>query len=309
MGVLSFFGLEQAGDRTWEMIVHERLCTMGGFLFGGAALGAAVAVAEEFAEKPLVWATAQYSSFAHPGERLALKLDERARGSNLVQLGVRGAVGDREVFSVLCALGRRREEIRSTWVRRPLVPPPTDCPPRRRRDGRAPTGVSAIFGEALAIGRQPDELDGTPGDGRSALWVGLPEGLPVCASVLAIVADHVPFGISQALGEPYGGTSLDNTLRIVGLSEAEHVLVEVEIEAVAAGVAHGSARLWSPGGDLLALASQTAAMRRWTSPSASEQRRAITLAASDRNDRSEVRETSGGSIDPSIDRNVGRKTR
>ena len=56
---------------------------------------------------------------------------------------------------------------------RPDVPPPEDCPPRQVLDRHEGTIMDRIE-MRIADARSFDELDGTPGDGRSALWVRLP---------------------------------------------------------------------------------------------------------------------------------------
>ena len=48
-----------------------------------------------------------------------------------------------------------------------------------------------------------DELDGTPGDGRTLLWARIPEVLDgVDGAALAVLGDFVPMGVGQALGDP-----------------------------------------------------------------------------------------------------------
>ena len=49
----------------WVLPVTPGVATGGGFLFGGCALGAAVAAMEATTGRPVIWATAQYLSYAH----------------------------------------------------------------------------------------------------------------------------------------------------------------------------------------------------------------------------------------------------
>ena len=48
----------------WVLPIVPRISVGSRFLFGGAALGAATAVLEATTDRPVVWATAQYLSFA-----------------------------------------------------------------------------------------------------------------------------------------------------------------------------------------------------------------------------------------------------
>ena len=99
----------------------------------------------------------------------------------------------------------------------------------------------------IADARTFDELDGTPGDGRSALWVRLPGVLEMSAASLAIVGDYVPFGISQSLGHRAGGNSLDNTLRVASRDPTDWILADIRVHAVAHGFGHGLVHLWAAG--------------------------------------------------------------
>ena len=76
----------------------------------------------------------------------------------------------------------------------------------------------------------------------------------------------MPFGIGQALGQPAGGNSLDNTLRIGRLVPTEWVLIDVRIETIVNGFGHGHVYLWSEDGTLMATASQSTIVRYWEDP-------------------------------------------
>jgi acyl-CoA thioesterase len=265
-----FLGLEPGRDALhWRLPVSHRLTTGGDFLFGGAGLGAAVAALEGSTGRPLAWATAQYLSFARPGEIVDYDVTIATEGTASTQARVIASVdgpgvqraGPRkaEILTVNGALGRRDWEGAPQWAVRPTVPPPADCPPQEHRhghDGR----IHSTIETRLAMGRQRSMLDGTPGDGRSALWARVP-GLDMSSALLGLIGDYVPFGVGQALGMHAGGRSLDNTIRVARLVPSEWVLLDIRIHAVANGYGHGLVHLWAEDGTLLGTASQTCAVR------------------------------------------------
>ncbi len=265
MDAVEFFGLVPTDDpQRWRMPVVRGLCAGFGGLFGGAALGAAIEVLEQVTDRPLVWATAQYLAFARPPDVVELEALEVVRGHHSSQARVLARVGGQEIFTVLAALGRRDVAGDGQWALRPDVPPVAASPARP-----VPARMRGSIGERLemrvANARPIEALDGTPGDGRSALWVRLP-GIPASAAALAVVADYVPFGIGQALGQPTSSNSLDNTLRMVGpshLHPTEWVLADIRVQAVGDGFGHGVVHLWAEDGTLLGTASQSAIVRRW----------------------------------------------
>jgi len=261
---LEFFDLVPTDDpRRWRLPVVRGVCSGMGALFGGAALGAAVEVLERVTGRPLVWATVQYLAFARPPDVVELEALEVTSGHHSSQARVLARVDGREIFTVLAALGRRELPWSGSWAIRPEVPPVVASPVRPVAAHHEGT-IAERLEMRVANARPMDELDGVPGDGRTALWVRLPE-IPAAGAALAVVADYVPFGIGQALGRPTSSNSLDNTLRMVRPSPhpTEWVLADVRVQAVADGFGHGVVHLWAEDGTLLATASQSAIVRPW----------------------------------------------
>jgi acyl-CoA thioesterase-2 len=259
---VSWLGLEATDDPLrFQLPVRPRLSTGGGFLFGGAGLAAAAAALEVATGRPLVWASAQYLSYARPPAVLDIDVNLAVTGHQISQARATGTVDGAEIFTVNAALGRRPFEAAGSWAIRPDVPGPEDCPGRHLDPHHDDTIMSTVE-MRLAEARQMEDLDGTPGDGRCAVWARVPD-LDISAVTLGVLGDWVPFGIGQALGARAGGNSLDNSLRVVDIVPTEWVLLDIRISAVAHGFGHGLVHLWADDGSLLATASQSAIVRYW----------------------------------------------
>lgn len=262
MHAREFLGLQATHNpHRWYLPVERKLTVREGFLFGGCGLAAAVTALEATTGRPLVWATAQYLSYARRPAVLDLDVVVPVAGRNVTQARAIGHVGDQEIFTVNAALGSRDPAIRGQWARAPEVPPPDACP----RPPAFPNSAGTIHDQVelrVALGRYGDLRDGTPSaDGRSALWVRLPRELDRSAAGLAIVADWVPSGIGQALGRWAGGNSLDNTIRILDLVPTDWVLADIQVHGIATGFGHGRVHLWSEDGHLMATGSQSLIVR------------------------------------------------
>ena len=264
MDTRSFLGLRQSHNPyRWSMEVVPGLCTTGSFLFGGCGLGAALSALEGTSGRSTVWATAQYLSYAKPGEVVDIDVTLAVEGHQMTQARAVCHVGNREILTVNAALGHRPLEHRGQWERMPNVPPPAECGERPFRmpvDGT----INDHLDQRVAKGRALDDLDGTQGDGQTLMWARLPgviEG--VDAAALAVLGDFVPMGVGQALGVRGGGNSLDNTLRVVNLVPTEWVLLDIRVHAVERGFGHGLVHMFAEDGTLLATASQSCIVRFW----------------------------------------------
>jgi acyl-CoA thioesterase len=263
MDAAAFLGLEPTEDPTrFRLPVVDGICTGGRFLFGGAGLAAGVVALEQASGRPLVWATAQYLSFARPPSVLDVDVTLAVVGNQITQGRVVMRDDGQEIITMQGALGERPLDIGGQWAEMPVVPAPDDCEGREFRNDPSAT-ISSRIEERVAIGRSPRDMDGTPGDGRAALWARMPELLEMSPAALAVLGDFVPFGVSQSTGRMAGGNSLDNTLRVATLVPTEWVLLDIRIHAIAHGFAHGLVHLWAEDGTLLATASQSVKVRMW----------------------------------------------
>jgi acyl-CoA thioesterase len=263
MDARTFLGLESTHNpHRWVLPIEPRVCTGGNFLFGGCGLGAAIAALEGTTGRPVVWATAQYLSYARPPEVMDVDVTIAVGGQKTTQARAVAHVVDREILTVNAALGRRELAHDGQWEPMPDVPSPEECAPRRFRTDNDDSLMQQLD-MRLADGRDFDAFDGTQGTGRSALWARIPDGLEMSAAALAILGDYVPFGVSQSLGQRAGGNSLDNTLRVSRLVDTEWVLLDIQVHAIQHGFGHGLVHLWAQDGTLLAIASQSCIVRFW----------------------------------------------
>lgn len=266
MDAAEFLGLTPTHNpMRWYLPITEGIATRGRFLFGGCGLGAAVAAMEAVSGRPVVWATAQYLSFAMVDQIMDLDVTVAVSGRNTSQVRAVGHVGDREILTVNAALGAKPIEVDEQWRTMPDAPDPASCPVRNDLVEDS-SSIMTRFDMRLALGTLWSDLTPTPTDdgprapgGRSALWVRMPE-VDMSAAALAILGDYVPFGISQALGWWVPSNSLDNTIRVQRLVPTEWVLCDVRVDGVHGGFGHGSVYLWAEDGTLLATASQSAVL-------------------------------------------------
>lgn len=258
-----FLGLQPTHNpHRWYLPVVPGISAGGAFLFGGCGLGAAISALEGTTGRPVIWATAQYLSYARPPSIMDIDVTVAVEGRHTTQARATGHVDDTEILTVNAALGRRNahnSDVARSWVEMPTVPAPEECEARELR--MAGESINNRLDVRLAEARAWDALDGTPGSGRSALWARIPDLLDVSAATLAILGDYVPFGISQALGRVGGGNSLDNTLRVAQLVTTEWILLDIRVLAAGSGYGNGAVLLWSEDGTLLATASQSTIIR------------------------------------------------
>ena len=263
MDAREFLGLRATHNPLrWNLEVVPGICTEGLFLFGGCGLGAAIEALERATGRPVVWAVAQYLSYARPPEIMDIDVTIAVAGHQTTQARAVAHVGDREILTVNAALGERDGPWSGQWIDMPDVPGPDECPPRHQV-ATVDDSLAQRLEMRLALGRDFAEFDGTRGDGHAALWARVPDVLEMSAATLAILGDFVPFGVGQALGEFVTGSSLDNTLRVCSLVPTKWVLIDVQVHGVAHGFGHGRVNLWAQDGTLLADASQSCAVRAW----------------------------------------------
>jgi acyl-CoA thioesterase len=221
----------------------------------------------------VVWASAQYESYARPGETVTFAVDERVRGNQISQARVTATAGGREVLTVVSALGSRDLPQAGQWTVAPKVAPPEDCRPRQMWAGRHPDDIHSRIDFRIAKGsmhgpsKDPGVGGGPAPDGNVVMWARPNRDIlashPIDRTFVAIVADYVPSGIGPALGRDAGGNSLDNSIRFHRWVETDWLLCDVQIHGIHHGFAHGRMHIFARTGELIATASQSLILRLW----------------------------------------------
>lgn len=230
---------------------------LGGSIYGGAALGAAVEMLEFVTGSRVRWATARFLRAPGIGSELVLSHAADVVGRRSSHMTVTAVHGDQVAFEVTAAVGNgdTATGLSGQWADMPAVPRPADCPavPDRPEYARSAVG-------------QADRRTARPGDGgqlpgHTSFWTRHKGGGTSTPAGLAWIADCIAAGLSQAVGPLARATSLDNTIRYAAAAQSEWVLVDVHAHAAADGYAYGDVHLFSENGTLLATGSQTCVAR------------------------------------------------
>jgi acyl-CoA thioesterase len=273
-----FLGLAGApgAPMSYRMPLTDGLLNSAGTLWGGVGLSAFVAAAELAVERRCVWATVQYVAPIRAGGELQMDIDVGGQGIALTQASGRATVDGQLVLLAIGTFGGDGPHDLQ-FSDAPQIAPPHECPLRTMPAPWSGGMVNQIEQRAPEGMAMPDPL-GRPGSGRTMLWMrlrpgGIGGGLDVAHDVaaLAVLADLAPSGISEAIGRPTFGTSLDNSIRAARPPDptaSGWVLMDITVEAVVGRVAQISARMYDEGGRLLAVAGQSARLRRLKRPSA-----------------------------------------
>lgn len=261
-----FLKLNRDGDTDrWRLPLTPALGGGGGSLFGGAGLAAGIQAIERTTGRPAVWATGQYIARTEPGEVMDLEVTIPSQGYTVSQGRMVGHIGDREIITVLAAVGQRPEISRAIWANPVDVPGPDECGPLIRSFGDMDETESMHNHVNVRVARGMFGFvdGGTPsGDERTTIWCRMP-GVRNDPGALAIMADYGPSALGNALGERTSCTSIDNTIRFADAAgeDGDWVQLDNQIEFVGNGFAHGTTLMWSRDGRLLAVASQSMIVR------------------------------------------------
>jgi len=251
----------------FRLLARTALCTPFGFLYGGSGIAASIEAAERASDRPLQWITTQFIGSPVPGDVIDLEVVLPAHGKATTQAQVFGSVTDadgaiRPMFTSLAAHTQRPSGDGVGFLQMPDVPPPDECPSMSEPFAAALAGTFFDHLERrLAAGVLAIQAIDNPQTGPLGLWCRIPDHEIGSAATQAFVADIIPLAVCAALGVMPGGTSLDNTVRIVDPRPSEWVLLDITAEGFHRSIGHGSLRVWSQDGRLLGLGQQTCIIR------------------------------------------------
>ena len=271
LGVLPTFDLldlQPTDDPArFRLAATKALCTPFGFLYGGSGIAASIEAAERTTGRPLQWITTQFIGTPLPGDVVDLHVALPAHGKATTQSQVFGSVTNadgetRPVFTSLAAHTDRPSGDGESFLQMPDVAPPDECPSMPEPFAAALAGTFFDHLERrIASGEFAIQAIDNPQTGPLRLWCRIPDHEIDSAATQAFVADIIPLAVCAALGVMPGGTSLDNTVRIIDPEPSEWVLLDIHPEGFHRGVGHGSLELWSQDGRLLGVAQQTCLIR------------------------------------------------
>ena len=243
----------------WELPITADITGGRGSLFGGAGLAAGIVALEQATDNPVIWATGQYLSIVQQPVTLDLEVMLPAIGRNVTQGRVVGHLGDKEIITILGAVGERSDPSTGVWLQCPDADKPDACEELVRHHDEVT--MHEHIDIRIARGMFGFSGSGTPsGDGRSLLWARMPK-VEHAAGALAIIADYMPSVLGNAFGKIMHCTSIDNTIRYANRSATEWILCDNILEYAGNGFAYGTMHMWSEEGTLLATASQSMIVR------------------------------------------------
>ena len=243
------------GEREGEYIFPvTRAATVGPegapHVMGGASLAAAVDAMELASGMPLLWGSAQFLAPTQHAEELTIRCEQYGGGRSIGQWFAEIFVGGRLVQRVNAALGAREPSEPQTFAQLPDVPSPDQCEAKLPDHNGFDDNLVGQIERRVAI----EDAD----RGYEAVWSRSKAGFAIDAGWLAVISDF----FLGAHPMTRGGSSLDDTVRIIRTAEPGWVLSVTELAAFERGTVSGQARHFAEDGTLLAISSQTGVLPR-----------------------------------------------
>jgi len=244
-----------------------------GGLYGGAATAASIVALEAATGRGALWVTTQFVATSAQGDVIECEAEVLARGRNVAQAQVTGRTGGRVLFVSLGSTASPRPGgLEGQYVAMPECTPPAESETILFNLGRPDAFLG--FSQRVEF-RQAVVAPGRSAASPLTMWARLVERTPLTPAAVAFMADMVPAAIVRASGIAGGGISLDNSLRFGAVPEDEEwVLLELSGDMAWGAHAHGSVRVWTVDGSLIAVGGQSVNMMQMTAFEAGERRRA-----------------------------------
>lgn len=245
---MSFWQSEKDGDNFSYRVV-QRACVGPNesyqFYMGGVAMATHVDALERHFDKPLLWVTTQFLSHGMLDNELTLEVTQIGGGKNVVQAEAIMRRDDEVLHRSIAALGARGDEPDRAFVRMPEVKSPEDCPVKQ---GDANASADNLIGQFDRRTAFEDSESGT-----EYMWIRPLNGMKIDAAYLTLVSDF----FLGAHVRTRGGTSLDNTFRLINAHQTDWILTVTQMSSFTRGAAHGNVYVFAEDGTLLATSSQT----------------------------------------------------
>jgi acyl-CoA thioesterase II len=256
---LELFGLvvsEDGGSGRFEL--RGGLVRHDGALYGGTGLAVSVVAMEAATQRNVLWCSTQFVSQPFLGDSVAWDVERLAIGKRAAQLLVRASANHETAFVAIGSTGLAVDGgLTGQYVPMPEVSAPDDSPAHL---SGMPAEPSADSWTRHIEMRQAERRGDNPP--TAAFWARRRDEGPHTPAVLAFIADMVPVAVARAAGKMGAGSSLDNSMRFKGgVADTGWVLIELHGELANGGFGHGSLRVWTAEGELIATGSQTASMR------------------------------------------------
>jgi acyl-CoA thioesterase len=247
-----------AAARPYQLTVDPLLCAEGDVIFGGFTMALIAEAAQGWTGGRLRALTANFASPVMLGQTLALEPRALRLGRRVKQLHVDARVaGSLAVSStvVLGDSGRGRvitDSPRPAGEWRPPTPePPERCPQRSYRFRQPGSFIDVI--DARLASPEPQ-----PGTGQSSVlvWARLDADFSDAAQLVAL-SDHLPYLVVRALAGVRQATTVAASVRLLSGAPTEWTLLDIGLVDLAGEFCTGQVRMWSQGGEPLAVAEQT----------------------------------------------------
>ncbi|HVA09877.1 MAG TPA: thioesterase family protein [Acidimicrobiales bacterium] len=242
-----------------------RVARHDGGLYGGTAIAASVVAMEAVTNRGALWVTTQYVATAKLGDSIELASEVLATGRKVTQVLVRGTQDQRLLFVSVGSTATPREGgLEGQYLVMPNVTPPEDNDPMILGFGRSDGFRGFTEQVEYRQARLGEKEESAP---PLVMWSRLRGGRSVTPAAIAFMADMVPGAIARAAGLIGGGASLDNSLRFGRIPrDEEWILLELRGQMAIGSHAHGSVKVWTRDGALVAVGGQSANMMNMVDP-------------------------------------------